>query len=368
VNRNVLSLFPLAAATALVLSATVPTAGYAAPPKKPAANPAAKRAASGPIVLGTTQMPGDFGKFGQTYTVGKSTPINFTLDSARYAAERFTIGPNIWVPKRDEKVLVLRFTVHNPLPRTQRFYWADLKFTAVDATDTNREYIQAVRRAGVQDARFEAELKPAQKVQIETAIVVPAAGEVPKLIVEREAGAPVIRYDLRGKVGKLPAPFADPADATGATPAKEPTFAAGTPAPVGAMDVTLEAVGSIAGPAYNGDSPKPGYRYATVLVTLKNVTAAKRRYYWGDFDATARDADGEKVPFTQSMLKGTRNEKADGELEPGESVRVRFYFAVPESVQLKTVTLRDTAYSGVNGRPVVFDLTGAPAAPEAAGQ
>ena len=60
--------------------------------------------------------------------------------------------------------------------------------------------------------------------------MVPAAGVVPKLIVEREQGAPVIRYDLRGKVKALPQPFADPSDTTGAT-AREDSRCRPAPSP-----------------------------------------------------------------------------------------------------------------------------------------
>lgn len=50
-----------------------------AAPVKPVAAPGK------PIILGTTQLPGDFGKLGTTYTIGNSEPINFTLRSAEYS-------------------------------------------------------------------------------------------------------------------------------------------------------------------------------------------------------------------------------------------------------------------------------------------
>ncbi len=157
--------------------------------KKPAKKPAkaAAKKATGPVVLGTTQLPGDFGKIGQTYTMGGSYPLNFTLQSVRYTAERFTVQNNTYVPADDQKLMILRYTVHNPMPREQRYYWADLKFTAVDAIDTNHEFITAVRRAGVKEQSFSQQLKPAQKVEIEAAILVPANGEIPKLIVQHAA-------------------------------------------------------------------------------------------------------------------------------------------------------------------------------------
>lgn len=70
----------------------------------------------GPIVLGTTQLPGDFGQIGQTYTLGQREPINFTLKSAEYAVTPFVVDNNTWVPKADEKLLILHYTVHNPIP------------------------------------------------------------------------------------------------------------------------------------------------------------------------------------------------------------------------------------------------------------
>ena len=54
----------------------------AAQTKKPSAGKSVATQVNSAVVLGTTQIPGDFGKFGQTYTVGKSDPINFTLKSA----------------------------------------------------------------------------------------------------------------------------------------------------------------------------------------------------------------------------------------------------------------------------------------------
>ena len=53
--------------------------------KKPAAKKPAPKKAGGPVVLGTTQLPGEFGKLGTTYTIGKRNPINFTLKSADYS-------------------------------------------------------------------------------------------------------------------------------------------------------------------------------------------------------------------------------------------------------------------------------------------
>ena len=87
------------------------------PATKPKANP------NSPVLLGTTQLPGDFGQLGTTYTVGKSDPVNFTLKSAEYSITPLMVGNSIWVPKADQKLLVLHYTIHNPLKREQQYSW-----------------------------------------------------------------------------------------------------------------------------------------------------------------------------------------------------------------------------------------------------
>ncbi len=344
--------------TVLGLSLVAGLAGGApaqAQGKKPAA--AAKKP-GGPVVLGTTQLPGDFGQLGTTYTIGKSEPINFTLKSAEYSVVPFTVGNNTWVPRADQKLLVLHYTVHNPVPREQGYTWSGITFTAVDSKDTNHNFIQAVTREGASEP-LTIRLKPAQKLDVAAAILVPAEGVVPKLIVEREKGAPVIRYDLRGKATPLPAPMADPADTGAATARKEVPTPASTFVPLGVFDARLDEV-TYTGQKLLNREPGPGKRFLTATFTIKNRTASKQSYYWGHFHADLRDADGEKAPYTQALLKASRDEKTDGELAPGEEARVRFFFPVPENVAGKTLNLAEGKQIDVRAaRVFAFDLSDA---------
>lgn len=335
-------------------------AGAAAPAaKKPVAKkPAPATKAGGPVVLGTKQLPGDFGQFGTTYTLGKDEPLNFTLKSAEYSISRVNLGTNSWVPGSGQKVLVLHYTVQNPNPQEARYYWADLKFTAVGKDDKNYEYLQVAGREGTTDS-VEINLKPAQKLEVWGAILVPAEGVVPKLIVERQEGCPVVRYDLRGKVKGLAAPFVEASDADAATVAKQVTLKPGEVAPIGVFDAKLESV-AYTTEALGGTALEKGQRFLAATFTLKNSTGDARRYYWGDFEAEVRDADGEKAPFVQQLLKASRNETAEGDLPPGEEYRVRFLFVLPEKVDGKTIILKEgKQVDSGNPRSFHFDLTGA---------
>ncbi|MFC4456150.1 hypothetical protein [Deinococcus sonorensis] len=304
-----------------------------------------------PVVQGTQQLDGQNAQVGQTFTIGKQSPLNFTLRSAEYSTGRMLFGDTITFPKADEKLLILHYTVQNPQKREARYYWGDIKFTAVDALDRNHDYVQAVAREGTTD-KFEITLKPAQKVDVVTVIVVPAAGPVPKLMVQREEnGTPqVLRYDLRAKAKPLNAPFADPEDRSGATAALRVNVPAGKVVPLRYFDVRLDRVTFTAEPLL-GRAPAPGRRYLTATFVIKNPLGRDVEYSWGNFQASLKDADGERVEYNQLMLKASRDEKASGTLPRGEEARVRFYWELPETVAGDTVYLTDES-----GRAYAFDV------------
>ena len=317
---------------------------------------------TGPVVLGTTQMAGDFGKLGVTYTIGKSYPINFTLKKAEYSIVPFCVGNNIWVPKADEKMLVLHYTIQNSMPREQSYSWSDIRFTGVDSKDMNHEFIQAVSREGDRQS-LSISLKPGQKLEATTAIVVPAEGVLPKLIVERTKGEPVIRYDLRGKATPLPAPAADTADTSGATALKVIPARTGAFSRLGVFDARLDEVTYVNGPLLRRE-PGDGKRWLTAIFTIKNTTNTTQRYLWSDFLPDLRDADGEKAEYTQAILKASRDEAAGDDLAPGEEARIRFFFALPQKVDGKILRLAEGKQIDARAaRVFAFDLTGVTADP-----
>lgn len=333
----------LTAATTMAFLVTAASLPVAAQTKKPATKkPAVKQAAkptpaktTGPIVLGTTQLSGDFGKLGTTYTVGKREPINFTLRSAEYSVQPFVVDGSIWVPRADQKLLILHYTLHNPVPREQSVHWGSIRFTAVDKEDKNQEMIEAIGRDGTTE-KLSLTLKPAQKIDVVAAIRVPAEGVVPKLIVEREKGAPVVRFDLRERVKPLAAPVADSADTSGATALKEVPAQRGAFYSTGVFDTRLDEVAYVNGPLLNREAGA-GKRYFTATLTLKNRTNRPQTYYWGYFFAELKDSEGEKSSLAQSLLKATRDEANSGEIAPGEEARIRYFFPVPNDVTGKTL-------------------------------
>ena len=300
----------------------------AADPKKP---PPVK-----PPTKGTTQMAGAEAQLGTAYTIGQNEgAINFTLDSAEFRVQRVSVGDESVAPKAEEKLLVLNYTVHNPNKELLSYDWGTLSFTAVDVQNVNHESINKVGRIGTNET-IALELKPGQKLGVFTAIVVPAKGVVPKLIVKHVNGGPVLRYDLRKVVKALAAPFAEPADASGATAASEIAAEAGKYYPLLGWDAKLVSSAYAAGPLGENEAGD-GKRFFVATIALKNGTSAPISYDTSTFTPLLITADDEKVEFANILLKTTRNETAMGELKPGQEYTARFVFALPKDIAAKTL-------------------------------
>lgn len=304
---------------------------HAAPAKAPADRPAVK---------GTTQLAGDNGQIGVTYTIGKSSPLNITLTDSEYTVVRISEGDVAIAPTGEEKLLVLRYTVQNPNSMETECDWGSLSFTAVDQSNNNHEATGILNAETGQ--RLSIVLKPAQKVSAIAVFRVPAQGQVPKLIVERASGEPVLRYDLRGKVKPLPALFAAPEDPTGATARAEAIPAEmGRFYPLMRFDAKLVSAAYASGP-FGEHEASEGNRFLVAVFTIKNQGRAKADYDWGIFPATLWTADGEKAE-ARCVLKSARNEGAGGSLSPGEEASIRVVFELPKEMAAKAISFAEDA-------------------------
>lgn len=332
-----------------------------ASPQKPPAK------AGAPVVLGTTQLPGEFGKIGTTYTIGKSTPLNFTLRSAEYSATRvlnetYSSGITAFAPQANEKMLLLHFTVQNPQPRDVRLFGESFKITAVDIDDVNHEVATEIVREGRNNKFVDFPLKPAQKIELYAGILVPADGEVPKLIVQRQlADGAVVRYDLRGKVKGIPPPFADPKDPKGATrlasiPAQRDTYY-----PISNYDVK---VGQITfADTVAGIKATNGNRFAVVTLMFRGY-GTRNNLSESSFRARMTTTDGDTVDArspggTGGLLRASRDEAFNGPIEAGTELPLRVFFEIPTGVGPKTVTLGE-ATAAFKGTNYVFDVSNTP--------
>jgi hypothetical protein len=355
----------LAPALAVLSLSAVCAPQVLAAPKKPAkAKPAASKAkAPKPKarklikeVMGTEQLSGWEGSMGEMFTLGTNPAVNFALKKAEYSIARSNIAGNSHWPKGDEKLLVLHFTVQNPNKHVIQFGPQYLSIKAVDSGGVTRNWVSDAARESTGE-RLSMPLNPGQKVDGYTVIPVAAWGEVPKLIVASgyEPKANIVRYDLRGKVAKLAAPFGDAKDAATAlklVPAKAGVFFPVTDH----YDARLDSVAYTSEPI-KGRAPDTGKRFFVATFTFQNKSPIARPYAYNYFRADLKDVDGEKTDYSNSMLKGSRDEEVNTNLAAGEEGRGRFYWQVPANVEAKTILLQ-YGYDK-ESRTFAFDVEGA---------
>ena len=318
-----------------------------------------KKPVEGPIVVkGTTQLPGPDATIGKTYTIGKADPINFTVRSAEFTVGQTRFGSNLAIPDASEKVLVLHYTLQNPNKYDRNIGWSTLAFTVVDGTNTNCKYTGdvAVEATGL---LCNQSLKPGQKVDLYVAFIVPAAGPVPKLMVE-SGDRFVLRYNLapQGKplkavVKPLAPPVADPADKFGSTALGEVPAQLGVFYDVTSWDVKVESM-AFSDTDPSGKALAEGARYLHILATVRNATPGNNSIAWSTFSLAMSDQDSYPVPWNQRALAPTRDLSLNINVEKQKEVRLRWTFEVPKGTLPQKVTLK----SGQDDRAYAYDCTG----------
>ena len=330
----------IAAIAALAVGANAQTAKSAQVKPKPE-NKATK---------GTVQLAGDNGKLNTTYTLGKIDPINVTVTDIRFSISREIVGNEVVAANKDEKLMVIDFTAHNPNAKSIQFNGSSIKFTGVDQESVNRDHRYYFTRAKTGEV-FNAELKPAQKAELRTVIVVPAAGTVPKLMLEHRSGGPVLRIDTRPYLKPLDSTFADPKDETGMTALATVRAQNDTYYPLAQIDLKLNAQdvakhGNRFGPNTTG----AGRVYASVKFTIKGMCPQPA---FLRFQAEFVDEDGGKHPVVK-WSPGSTEDHFGSRVELDEEVGVRFVAVIPENVKIKSVRVTDT--SGKESRTYIFPI------------
>jgi len=280
---------------------------------------------------GTTQMAGADGKFLRPYSLGvKGNQLNFTLKSIEYTIEPVSNGTNTVTPSAGEKLMVVRFNVHNCEKKQQYCSAGDFSLTAVEATDKT---ISPASGFGMETTKQPVAmyLKPAQKIDVYAVFRVTAQGEIPKLIVKRNV-EPVVRYNLIGKA-KLPAKYADPADATGTSVLLNPQGQLGTPVLNDYFEINYVKLGE-ASATFADIKAKKGFVILPIEITVKSLASAKR-YFNGTKCDLKLEANNYKATVKKAFVDKF-GESASQYIEPGKTVSGFMLIELKEGDTLKS--------------------------------
>jgi hypothetical protein len=316
--------------------------------------PAASLAVDKPThmgALGTAQLPGDWCNFGQAYTIGDKDqwPVNFTLISAEYVAVHVPtskLGSDY--PKAGDKLLVVHFSIQNPLQKQQEVI-GDVNIVAVDDQGNNHTQAAQCLENVLTASGPNTTLEPGQKGFGYSVFNVPGAGEVTKLIVSKAQYVPhlVARYDMHGHVKPLTAVYADPSDSSGNTIADPVKGQVGVTYSSGLQDFTIESVSTSAGPLTEQekewlDSKRGQYSVAVVTAKVVSWDPGNVECY-GPTWFRLTNEDGTVCDYDNAAFAADGNRKVDIELgkdERGQPAEFRTVYYIPTGVPLKTLMVK----------------------------
>ncbi len=304
---------------------------------------------------GTTQQAGGIGVLGQSYTLGRTKPLNFLLRSAEFQVSRVVIGSEIYAPSLDQKLLLLRGTVQNPQKVEAYLSNYHFKLTAVDTNGENHVFANFLGREGSTTA-LNLYLKPTQKIDVFIPILVPAKGTIPKLIIENkdENGSPVLRYDLSKSIRGLSAPYAatDPFTALSVV-----TATSGVYYSTKKFDFKLASV-DYSTEAMTNESLEPSERLLLATFVARNpIDNSDSRYLLdlkNDLEFSALDADDNINKALYDWYKVSRPEplREFPQMVFNQEAKFRIAFKIPRDLLVKKLKVR----GGL--RDFVFDVSG----------
>ncbi len=276
---------------------------------------------------GTFQLPGDSGKLKTTYQLGpKDNELHFTLDSAR-TDSIFPAPEDIYVAGPAQRLLILNFTVQNPLKKDMRLNSSSFRFTAVSPDDENQTF-RGYLLSGVNQKHLEQDLKPAQKVKCTVVFPIYAEGEVSKVIVSRSENTPILRYDLSGKLTpKMTSIFSPNGfDLIDTVTAPQPLVdLAEYEVEFGGIEFTNEKI--------QGYAPDDGYKYAVIKLAFKNRLIKDSFLSFAYIAPLLSDSNGQKYSWNTALLFPNSNDTVYQPLSAGDdALKTRIYYKVKEGV------------------------------------
>ncbi|MFN3267424.1 MAG: hypothetical protein ACK41E_11370 [Deinococcales bacterium] len=298
---------------------------------------------------GTTQLAGSDGRLNVAYTVGRDRPLNFTLNAAEYRLEPIALGRDVYSADGTQKLLILRFTVQNPNKAELDVSWQSFKMTAVDSNSVNHVFDSFFARDG-ETAEYATVLKPAQRVNLVAAAIVPADANITKLLLERNGEtAPIVRYDLRNQIKPLAAPYSN----NGVSALPQINAQLGTTYLTQSLALRVESF-AFSKETLEGNLPGEGKHWVTATVSVKNLLQTKDiGIDYNTLRPTFIDVDGATLEVTNYLVRATSGQRFFTTLKPNAEVRYRYYIEVDENVGMKEFAIKE----GERGRVYVYDTS-----------
>jgi hypothetical protein len=282
------------------------------------------------------------GIYGKPYRPGVSQPIRFTLQRATYMATRLVAGGRIFAPTAEQKLLLLHFSVHNAASYPVQIYQGIVRFRAVDGDGNTYKPIDVwgISNGAGAALGLNHTLNPGKSAHLYTAIFLPAAGAIEHLTILPEFDEPpAIRYDLRGNIKGLAAPYVDPDDDTNSTALATMPATVGATYSLGWLDVKVLGISYTSTPLGIYEEVWEDMRILVVRLWIKNASLGAHQIFREKFRLSLLTEGDYPIAWQGGVTRTNSTEEANFDLKKGGDAQVLLYAMVPADRLPHTLTL-----------------------------
>jgi len=316
---------------------TPPPAASSTPVASP--EPSTSSTAGGNVTTetSTAQKPTDECQIGKTYSIGTLDPLNLTVNSVEYSAERTKIGGKYDWTGSDEKLVTMHYTLQNPSASDIRVGTVSIDWTLVDSNSVNYDLDGYVSVEGTGDT-LDQSLSSGQSVKCLACFRIPAKGQATRLSAAAHGEkVGTAGYNLDGKVGALTARYADPGDPSGSTRRDVETGKIGEFYQVRDYDIKVDSLELSTKPILDWELPQD-QAFLLMTVEYKNFSDGSSMLSGNNIEVV--DQDGE-VYYTKSTLALATSRIISPSPEPEATAKFRLAFRVPKNVKLRSINMKN---------------------------
>ena len=309
---------------------------------------------------GTSQLLTDWCKVKKTYTLGAKDnwPIKFCLISAEYRSVHIDANNECDYPEQGEKLLIVHYSLQNPLTLAVPNASGDVNITAVGEKGANyHESYRCLEKSRLEStgltpqasiANYEGNasirlastgfyhrLEPGQKIYAYSIIHVSGDEFITKLIVAHSSDLPDARYDMHGLITPLVPPYNSPV--SNAKPWS--TFAGAAGMTYGSASADLKCDGTItfSDTLFPNETKSNLSHYALCSFTITNFAPS----FLTPLDVALQLKDGNNVVYSEyAVLSTGSNQIINPHIDTHGSLTFREAYWIPRSVTIQTVSMR----------------------------
>jgi len=273
--------------------------------------------------------------------IGSLTPLDVSVNVLNYSVGRFQVATRYYRPGRDEKFLIMHYSIKNAGTADIHVNAVSIDWQAIDSNGTSHEANWVCGERTTQT--LDQDLHTGQVVDCYTCFTIPAKSTASILTMAAHGETSDAWYDLEGdnngkpKVGPIPSPYADPADSSGATPLMVVPGVMNTVYMVGDYDIKVVSLMKTTQKISDWELQND-QEYAIVSVSMTSF--AEGAYDVSGNNLLLKDSTGQT--YERSGIIDTYSQgPVEIKPQPGETVKCRIVYRLPKGTNLKSFLMNE---------------------------